>query len=87
MIGTSPILKVTEPTLYLRKDIGRRGRQNSIALPLFDFFNAHHDKRFIKMIPKNKIRTIFVSPFTTEELQPWDRSVNGKLKFILKHKL
>uniref|UniRef100_K1Q007 Uncharacterized protein n=1 Tax=Magallana gigas TaxID=29159 RepID=K1Q007_MAGGI len=46
-------------------------------------FKAHQDREFINLLHKNKI---FVPPSTTEELQPCDRSVNGKLKSILKEK-
>lgn len=54
----------------------------------WNVFKAHQDKEFINLLHKNKIRTIFVPPSTTEELhvQPCDRSVNGKLKSILKQK-
>lgn len=40
--------------LYLRKDIGRRGRQNSIALPLFDFLKLIKTKHLSRFNPKTK---------------------------------
>ena len=40
------------------------------------------NKDFISLLHKNRIRTAFVPPSTTEELQPCD----GKLKSILKQK-
>lgn len=70
----------------VRKEIGRGEIQKCTAPALFDLFKAHQDKEFINLLHKNKIRTIFVPPSTTEELQPCDRSVNGKLKSIPKQK-
>ena len=69
-----------------RKEIVKSGRSKAHALAIFDVFKAHQDKDFLALLHKNKIRTVFVPPSTTEELQPCDRTVNGKLKSILKQK-
>ncbi|CAG2200201.1 unnamed protein product [Mytilus edulis] len=66
----------------VRKEIKRSGRSKAHALAIFDVFKAHQDKDFLALLHKNRIRTVFVPPSTTEELQPCDRTVNGKLKII-----
>ena len=69
-----------------RKMLGRTGRNKAHALAIFDIFKAYQNKDFLALLHKNKMRTVFVPLSTTEELQPCDRTVNGKLKSILKQK-
>ena len=66
--------------------LGRTGRNKAHALAIFYVFKAHQNKDFLALLHKNKIHTVFVPPSTTEELQPGYRTVNGKLKSILKLK-
>ncbi|KAJ8313425.1 hypothetical protein KUTeg_009053 [Tegillarca granosa] len=73
----------TSNTEQVRKDIKRK---RLYALAIFDVFRAHQNEDFLSYLHKNRIRTIFVSVSPTEELQPCDRSVNGKFKSKLKQK-